>query len=259
MDLLLLDQRHNYVQKLEEAKTRLPFELRLPIFRDLTAFVTPYALRQVYQQYKRLTAEPTVIVACTGTFTRTTGLICAHGIQNRMYDRASGGTLKLEDIHPHWRYVKPLRATQEEEDHIMEEEEVIDIPVTPSPVVVTASTATAASEDILRVQEPAIVRAKGRPRGSSNRVRSWASQPRQRAFEESTQREPSGFELVEELPSRGATQATQPQQVPRGRGGRGRGRGRSEARGGARSRARSGARGGQIASVPDSMMTSFQM
>ncbi len=114
LNLLLLDQRHNYVQKLEEAKTRLSFELRLSIFRDLTAFVTSHALRQVYQQYKRLTVEPTMIVTCTSTFTRTTRLICAHGIQNRMYDRASDGTLKLKDIHPHWRYVKPLRATQEE-------------------------------------------------------------------------------------------------------------------------------------------------
>ena len=67
-------------------------------------------------------------------------------------------------------------------------------------------------------------------------------------------------ELVEELPSRGATQATQipetqPQQAPRDREGRGRererGRGRGEARG--------EARGGQIAGVPDGMMTSFQM
>ncbi len=70
----------------------------------------------------------------------------------------------------------------------MEEEEVIDVPATPSPVVVTASTATTAPEDILRVQKPAIVRAKGRPRGSSNRVRPEVSQRRQRAFEESTQR-----------------------------------------------------------------------
>ncbi len=48
---------------------------------------------------------------------------------------------------------------------------MIDVSVTSSLVVVTASTATAASEDILRVQKLAIVRAKGRSRGSSNRVR----------------------------------------------------------------------------------------
>jgi len=57
----------------------------------------------------------------------------------------------------------------------MEEEEVIDVPVTSSLVIITASTATAAPEDILRVQKPAIVRAKGRPRGSSNRVRPGVS------------------------------------------------------------------------------------
>ncbi len=101
LNLLLLDQRHNYVQKLEKAKTRLSFELRLSIFRDLTVFVTSHALRQVYQQYKRLTVELTMIVTCTSTFTRTTGLICAHGIQNRMYDRASDDTLKLKNIHSH--------------------------------------------------------------------------------------------------------------------------------------------------------------
>ncbi len=84
----------------------------------------------------------------------------------------------------------------------MEEEEVIDVSVTSSLVVVTASTATTASKDILRVQKFAIVRAKERPRGSSNRVRPEISQRRQRAFEESTQREPSDLELVEELSSR---------------------------------------------------------
>ncbi len=101
LDLLLLDQRHNYVQKLEKTKTRLPFELRLPIFRDLTAFVTSHALRQMYQQHKRLTVEIMMIVTCMSTFTRTTRLICVHGIQNRMYDRASDGILKLKDIHSH--------------------------------------------------------------------------------------------------------------------------------------------------------------
>ncbi len=44
----------------------------------------------------------------------------------------------------------------------MEEKEMIDVSVTSFSVVVTASIATTASEDILRVQKPAIVRAKGR-------------------------------------------------------------------------------------------------
>jgi len=101
LNLLLLDQRHNYVQKLEKAKTHLSFELRLSIFRDLTVFVTSHALRQMYQQYKRLTVELMMIMTCMSTFTRTTRLICAHEIQNRMYDRVSNDTLKLKNIHSH--------------------------------------------------------------------------------------------------------------------------------------------------------------
>ncbi len=133
---------------------------------------------------------------------------------------------------------------------------MIDVSVTSSLVVVTASTATTASKDILRVQKFVIVRAKERSRGSSNRVRPEISQRRQRAFEESTQREPSDLELVEELPSREATQATQipetqPQQVSRNRGERRRERGRGEAE--------DEARDDQIADVSDDMMISFQM
>jgi len=44
----------------------------------------------------------------------------------------------------------------------MKEKEMIDMSVTSSFVVVTASIATTASEDILRVQKLAIVRAKER-------------------------------------------------------------------------------------------------
>jgi hypothetical protein len=62
---------------------------------------------------------------------------------------------------------------------------------------------------ILQIQEPAIVKAKGRPRGASNRLwaggappQSTASQRRrQQTVENSIQREPSGFELTPELPS----------------------------------------------------------
>jgi len=101
LNLLLLDQRHNYVQKLKKVKTHLSFELCLSIFQDLTVFVTLHALRQMYQQYKRLTVEFMMIVTCINTFTRTTRLICAHEIQNCMYDQASDDTLKLKNIHSH--------------------------------------------------------------------------------------------------------------------------------------------------------------
>jgi len=91
----------------------------------------------------------------------------------------------------------------------MKEKETIDVSVTSSFVVVTASIATMTSKDILRVQKLIIVRVKKQSQNSSNCVRSEISQRRQRVFEEFTQRESSDFELVKELLSREAIQTTQ--------------------------------------------------
>ena len=138
----------------------------------------------------------------------------------------------------------------------MKEKEMIDMSVTSSLVVVTASITTTASKDILRVQKLVIVRAKERSRDSSNRVRSEVSQRRQQAFEESTQRESSDFELVKELSSREAIQTTQisetqSQQVSWDHDEHERERERDEAE--------DEARDDQIADVSDDMMISFQM
>ncbi len=100
-----------------------------------------------------------------------------------------------------------------------------------------------------------VVKAKGRPPGALNRAwagasqRPTAAQRRQRAFDESTQREPSGFEYAQtQIPD---SQPPPPIQSQRGgRGGRQRG-----GRGGARGRAA----GDQIRDVPASYMGSFQM
>ena len=84
LDKFLVDQYHNYEQKFEEAKARLSMELRdVSIFRDLIAWVTSFALKAINAQFKRLKCEPIVIVPCTGTFTKTMGLPCAHKIQER--------------------------------------------------------------------------------------------------------------------------------------------------------------------------------
>ena len=57
-------------------------------------------------------------------------------------------------------------------------------------------------EAYLRVTEPAVVKPKGRPPGALNKKRNKKSptkrkRTRSQAFEESTQRQPSGFEYVE--------------------------------------------------------------
>ena len=208
LELFLKGVWSNYDVRLEENKARLPNRLRgVSIFRDVTAFVTHFALLQVFEQYKRLCCEPTAIPACTGTFSKIMRLPCAHKIQERWYDRANGGVLKLENFHLHWQYIKP--PAQEED---------IEIPGTSSP--------SSAFEVILRVQEPAVVRVKGRPPGALNRARigsefipppSTSQQRRQQA--RSTRREPSGFELMGDLPSTAVSDSQPSARGARQRGG----------------------------------------
>jgi hypothetical protein len=201
---------HNYEQKFEEAKARLPQELRgVSIFRDLTAFVTPFALKLVNAQFQRLKCEPTAIVSCTGTFTKTMGLPCAHKIQERWYDRAGGNILKLEDIHPHWRFTKPpqtRRATAGQEDHAMGGDDNAGVPgIQPPPPDDNGSHEDETlPDDILRVQEPAVVKPKDRPRGLLNKAWAAPSQSqrrRQQTLDRSTQRDPSAFKYAPDLPS----------------------------------------------------------
>lgn len=226
-------------------------------FRDIIGFITPYALRQILPHLKRVTGEDTCHPACTKTFTRTMGLPCAHRIQERLYDQDGGGILKLEDIHPHWRYEKPSPPILQEEDIIQEdaaEEMVVEVagtppPTSPPPPPATWPVPDDTTSDILHVRQPAAVKAKGRPRGSQN----TRSTRQQRAFERSTQRESSGFERAPQLPTReddAVTQSVLDRQLQPSQQGRRRGRG-----GGGRR----GVRGVPIAGIPGSYMGSFQM
>ena len=80
IDLMLLNQRNDYIIAFEEAKMRLAHDLRLPIFRDLHAKVTPFALRRILPQWRLLTSNATVLPRCTNAFTTSMGLPCAHRI-----------------------------------------------------------------------------------------------------------------------------------------------------------------------------------
>ncbi len=113
LDKFLVEQYYNYEQKFEETKVRLSMELRdVSIFRDLIVWVTSFALKTINAQFKRLKCEPIVIVSCTSIFTKTMKLSCAHKIQERWYDRTNDNVLKLEDIHPHWRFTKSSQTRQ---------------------------------------------------------------------------------------------------------------------------------------------------
>ena len=158
---------------------RLPQELRLPIFRDLISFITPFALRKIFQEYKKLTTNPTVLPRCSQSYSIKSGLPCKHTIQERIFKPP--GVIKLEDVHPHWRFIKPTIT-------------LMNPPEPDDPDNAVSGNANAVSNDaidpLLLVQNPPICKSKGRPVGALNR-------PRREAPDTSTQREPSGFELVE--------------------------------------------------------------
>ena len=115
------------------------------------------------------------------------------------------------------------------------------------------------ADDILCIQEPAIVKPKGRPPEALNRAwigasqRPNASQHQQQAFEDSTQREPSDFEYAQtQIPD--SQPPPPPQRQQGGRGGRQRG-----GQGAGQATTRWGATGSQIGGVPASYIGTFQM
>ena len=54
INLLLINELHNHLIRLDEAKVRLPMDIRKPIFQEISPYVTPYALRKIMPQYERL-------------------------------------------------------------------------------------------------------------------------------------------------------------------------------------------------------------
>jgi len=137
---LLVRQLRAYISEIEVSKTRLPYECRVPPLRDVKALVTPYALRKVVEQLVKISDN---LEACTDTYTKYSGLPCAHKAKASI--ESNGGVLKIEDIHPHWRYTKP--ASWVTRQQIFEVEEG---PNTPA---------------LLMVQNPVIARTVGRPPG----------------------------------------------------------------------------------------------
>lgn len=210
IDVLLINQRNDYLIAFDEAKMRLPKNLRQPIFRDLIGHVTPYALQKIYIEYRALTGAPNVLSRCSKAYTTKSGLPCKHVVQERMFNPP--GVLKLEDVHPHWKFVREAVI----ENHASDSSDDSLPPIDP----------------LLLVQDPAVCKPKGRPVGALNRTR------QEHAFDISTHRELSQFEHVE-----AAVQDQEQLQnihaplepLPR--------RGRSAARGAPRGRARAGRRG----------------
>ena len=101
INLLLINEIHNHLIVFDEIKTRLFNDFRKSVFQRLIAYITSYALRQIYNQYKLMIDRATAISRCTHVFTTTIDLSCSHKIQERMYQEDE--SLLLKNVHHHWR------------------------------------------------------------------------------------------------------------------------------------------------------------
>lgn len=75
---------------------RTPLDLSGPLFSTIRGWVSHEALRKVDQQRRRLEGD---IPACTGAFTRSQGLPCAHTLRPLIEDCLP---LQLHHFHSHW-------------------------------------------------------------------------------------------------------------------------------------------------------------
>jgi hypothetical protein len=98
INLLFINEQHNYLIDLADARMRYSTELRKSIFQQLFSFVTSIALWKILSQYQKLIERSTVISACTKVFIIIIELSCSHKIQERLYDEES---LLIEDVHSH--------------------------------------------------------------------------------------------------------------------------------------------------------------
>lgn len=134
--------------------------------------------------------------------------------------RSPSEMILLEDVHPHWHFVKPVLF------------------------------ASAVIDPTLFVREPAVARTRGRPMGSTIKPLSQSAlmeemteipDPIERQEEISTQRDPSLFEIVEDIvPERAEREIPSTRGRVASRGGRERGQGRIWGGGRGRGRGRGG-------------------
>jgi hypothetical protein len=100
INLLLMNEYHNYLLKLKDKKTRYSLNLRKKIYQRLCAHITHYALRKIFHQYDLLMNRSTTFQACINVFIIITELSCSHRIQDRFYQEK---IIQLKDVHSHWR------------------------------------------------------------------------------------------------------------------------------------------------------------
>jgi hypothetical protein len=98
INLLLMNEYHNYLLKFEKTKMRLSMKLNKSIYQRLIAHVTSHVLKKIDEQYKLLINQSIAFSSCTNVFIIIIELSCNHQIQNRLFDEEF---LTLKDVHSH--------------------------------------------------------------------------------------------------------------------------------------------------------------
>jgi hypothetical protein len=98
INLILIDELHNYCIALNDDRMRSSIELRKLIFDQLTSLIITNALRKILSQYKLMIERITVLSVCINVSIIITELLCNHRIQKRLFQEEC---LLIEDIHFH--------------------------------------------------------------------------------------------------------------------------------------------------------------
>jgi hypothetical protein len=100
------NQIHSIKGYTAQARIRTPIDLDRAQFHACYSQITTVALR-LAQEYYILARKP--LKACSGVYTATTGLPCAHRIKDI---RGQGGSFLPKEFHKHWYWDRYSEASE---------------------------------------------------------------------------------------------------------------------------------------------------
>ena len=225
IDVLITNECQQFIAELSRCHVRHHYShKRVAELQDLFYEISPCALELLAQQIK-LAKDSTRNQPCTSSFSHKFGIPCAHNLSPRLH--TTEGVLKIQpcEIDGHWHFKRAQSALP-----------------------------TRSQEP--RIQDPAPIRPRGRPAGSTTRE-----------FSSSTRRELSQFEVVDltqTQPQLGLNNVTpMPTQTHGDQGRAGavqiRGQGRQQGRRGQGHQRGQGRQRGNTSDVPSSFLNEFQL
>jgi hypothetical protein len=164
--------------------------LYLDVAYNLVGKVSTYALNKIYEEYqKTFDVDPATFPPCTQTLKTTMGLPCMHQIHDVL---VADGHLTMNDVHQQWwlnvqsdHLILHTNSAASFEETLTRLRQSFGIWPEHQRTMVIESLLEIADTPSLAVLDPVTSRTRGRPSGSHNR-----------ADDNSTRRDPSGFEYT---------------------------------------------------------------